>query len=301
MLALPKTTVRSNGLLPASLSLAERINAEHRACLLAANDALDHALRCGDLLIEAKAGVVHGEWAQWLADNFSGSARTARVYTRLAARRDEIEAKRQATAIFTIEQATQLVAEPSENGRPLIATLHGDGQSEWYTPAKYVELAQEAMGGIDLDPATCDFAQKTVKAKRYFTAEDDGLSRKWSGRVFLNPPYKQPLCKQFVGKLCDEIGAGHVVDAILLTNDQTDTHWWHHAVSLAAAVCFLKGRIHFYNEHAGEVAAPTNGQTFCYFGPRPAKFAKVFGQVGLVLPGGALASFEQWIAAGGAA
>lgn len=65
------------------LSLVERINHEHRACALATGAAVRHAVRCGELLAEAKAGVRHGEWLGWLRENFAGSARTAQKYMRL--------------------------------------------------------------------------------------------------------------------------------------------------------------------------------------------------------------------------
>ena len=69
------------------------------------------------------------------------------------------------------------------------ATHNND--DEWYTPPAIIELCRDAMGGIDLDPASHDVANRCVKATRYFTAADDGLSQPWSGRVFLNPPYSK--------------------------------------------------------------------------------------------------------------
>jgi len=53
---------------------------------------------------------------------------------------------------------------------------------EWYTPAGVIEAAREVLGGIDLDPASSETANRTVGAPRYFTEEDDGLARDWHGR-----------------------------------------------------------------------------------------------------------------------
>jgi hypothetical protein len=54
------------------------------------------------------------------------------------------------------------------------------------------------MGGIDLDPCTSSVAQGWIKAKRFYTAEEDGLSKRWKGRVWLNAPYESSLVAQFV-------------------------------------------------------------------------------------------------------
>ena len=34
-----------------------------------------------------------------------------------------------------------------------------------------------------------------------YTKNDDGLSKEWFGRVFLNPPYSRPLVSQFMEKM----------------------------------------------------------------------------------------------------
>lgn len=155
----------------------------------------------------------------------------------------------------------------------------GTGEFERYTPPQFIEAAREALGKIDLDPASNPQAQKDVKAKTYFTARDDGLQQEWKGNVFLNPPYHRDLAPLFIDKLVAEFEAGHVKSAVLLTNNCTDTEWFLTAVRSCASVCFTNKRIRFTTPKSGEVL-PTQGQAFFYFGPDVKRFEDTFCRVG---------------------
>jgi phage N-6-adenine-methyltransferase len=155
------------------------------------------------------------------------------------------------------------------------------GETEWYTPAEYVEAARACLGGIDLDPATAPIAQDTIRAARFFTRDDDGLRHEWHGRVWLNPPYAQPDIARFIEKLLGELEAGRAEQAILLTHNYTDTSWFHAAAERSAAICFTRGRIRFVSA-TGELAAPTQGQAFFYFGSAEWRFLETFGSFGFI-------------------
>lgn len=157
----------------------------------------------------------------------------------------------------------------------------GTGDNQWFTPEEYIEAAREVMGGIDLDPASHPAAQQTVQADSYFTPEDDGLAQPWNGRIWLNPPYAQPLIGQFVDKLLEERVGGRVQQAIMLTHNYTDTSWFHRAEGLAALVCFTRGRIKFYDQD-GDECSPTQGQAFFYYGDEGDVFRQVFSQFGFI-------------------
>jgi phage N-6-adenine-methyltransferase len=157
----------------------------------------------------------------------------------------------------------------------------GTGENEWFTPVEYIEKAREVLGEIDLDPATHEAAQETVRANHYLTKDDDGLTQEWHGSVWLNPPYAQPLISQFVDKLLEEFAVGRVTAAILLTHNYTDTGWFQKAAGHASALCFTRGRVKFY-EPDGAIAAPTQGQAFHYFGDDVDAFYRAFSSVGFV-------------------
>jgi phage N-6-adenine-methyltransferase len=166
--------------------------------------------------------------------------------------------------------------------RPIRGTL-GTGDNEWYTPQEYLSAPRKVLGDFDLDPASNAEAQEYVKAKQFFSKDNDGLKQKWHGRVWLNPPYAQPLISRFVEKLVREFGSGNVSEAIMLTNDCTDTEWFHLAARACRAICFTRGRIKFWKPDRQEAAAPTQGQAFFYFGKQEEKFKEEFGNIGLVL------------------
>lgn len=157
----------------------------------------------------------------------------------------------------------------------------GTGENEWYTPAEHVELARSVLGVIDLDPASSDKAQVVVMAEEYFTEADDGLTQNWSGRVWLNPPYAQPAISHFADKMVAEIETGRVDQAIMLTHNYTDTAWFQKLAKAATAICFTRGRVKFVSP-TGDVAAPTQGQAFFYFGTDAGAFTKTFRHIGFV-------------------
>lgn len=157
----------------------------------------------------------------------------------------------------------------------------GTGENEWYTPGQHIELARQVLGTIELDPASSHVANQTVKAERFFSQETNGLEKEWAGNVWLNPPYAQPAIAQFADKMVAEWQSCRVTAAIVLTHNYTDTAWFQTLARAATAICFTRGRVRFVSP-AGELAAPTQGQAFFYFGPETDIFADVFGQIGFV-------------------
>lgn len=160
---------------------------------------------------------------------------------------------------------------------------HGNlkGEYEWYTPSLFIEAARTVLGAIDLDPSSCEEAQETVRAERYFTEAENGLQQEWSGRVFLNPPFAHPTVKYFAEKLLESFKAGTVTGAIYLSNACTDTGWWQ-ALAAEGPVCFPEGRIKFKGP-LDQGQSPTLGQTFIYLGTDHDKFREVFSPFGVVL------------------
>jgi phage N-6-adenine-methyltransferase len=159
---------------------------------------------------------------------------------------------------------------------------HNSGDNEWYTPREYIEAARQVLGAIDLDPASSDEAQAVVQAARYFTLADDGLRKRWQGRVWMNPPYSRPEIEHFVDKLAAAVAERDVSAAIVLVNNATETEWFATLGANAAAICFPTGRVQYWKPNA-ESATPLQGQAVIYLGDAPQAFARVFRSFGAVL------------------
>lgn len=65
---------------------------------------------------------------------------------------------------------------------------HSSETVECYTPVWLVDRGIYVTGGFDVDPASCEFANRAVRATRIHTAEDNGLWQPWYGRAMVNAP-----------------------------------------------------------------------------------------------------------------
>lgn len=187
------------------------------------------------------------------------------------------------------EVVVQVAKSPEKAKAAFNAAAHFSSESaEHYTPAHIVAAVDLCLGGIDLDPCSNSHTDPAVLAAQVFTAEDDGLSQKWSGTVYMNPPYGGEI-KAWVGKLTHEYEDGDVSAAIALVPARPDTAWF-----LALAnypVCFVTGRLTFI----GNDSPAPFPSALVYLGRNPERFHEVFEKVGVIrmrwAPGMALSMF----------
>ena len=93
-------------------TLGCEIEAVHQAAHRDARSALEHAIRCGQLLLEAKQNVEHGGWLRWLAEHTTITPRQSQRYMRLAEHREELAAKSDTGTHLTLRAALDALAEP---------------------------------------------------------------------------------------------------------------------------------------------------------------------------------------------
>jgi hypothetical protein len=126
---------------------------------------------------------------------------------------------------------------------------------EWLTPPELVKK----LGEFDLDPCSPVNAP-FVHAKNNFNIEDNGLSKDWSGRVYLNPPYGRGM-ELWLEKLKFH-GNG-----IALIFARTETKcFFEHIWNDADALLFVKGRIRFYHVSGIQAGTPGAPSVFIAYG-----------------------------------
>jgi len=145
--------------------------------------------------------------------------------------------------------------------------------SEWYTPPEIIKRVVAVLNEIDLDPCSNNTESPNVSAHQYFTQADDGLSRPWHGRVYMNPPYGREII-EWVKHLCSEYDEGRVQEALCLVPSRTDTEWFRRLKKHPR--CFVWGRLHFSES---ENAAPFPSMVV-YMGNQPDKFKEHFQDMG---------------------
>jgi phage N-6-adenine-methyltransferase len=137
-----------------------------------------------------------------------------------------------------------------------------ESSTRWFSPYEYVEVARNVMGGIDLDPASEEWANENIiKAEEYYDAEIDGLSKEWEGRIWLNPPHgaeAKPPVRAWIQKAIEEYVEGRLKEACILVPAATAQQWF--APLWDFPMCFIKHRVSFISHKTHEIAgnqAPT--------------------------------------------
>ena len=231
-----------------------------------------HAYLCGVALREARPDCLQGEWLPFL-EAVGIPQRTAHHW---------MSAADMTFPDLSFDQAEAELANLA-NLPPLITSGKApragdhDGNDEWYTPAGVVGAARAVMGRIDLDPASTSEANETVKAKTIYTVEDDGLTKPWRGRVFLNPPFSAQLKRAFCDRLRESVASGDVKQAVLVTPIDISPQWGDVIRTGASAVALAVGSTPFYGPR-GERGGPGFGHMVSYYGPHVGRFASVFGK-----------------------
>ena len=112
-------------------------------------------------------------------------------------------------------------------------------RDEFWTPDATFDDLNARYGPFELDVAA---SALNTKCRRFYTEQDNALSKKWKGVVWCNPPYRNIL--KWVIKAHHEVKEGNAKRVVMLLPSHTATTWFHYALE-HGKVEFIKGKLKF--------------------------------------------------------
>jgi len=118
---------------------------------------------------------------------------------------------------------------------------------EWSTPQDVFDSLNIEFG---FTTDVCS-THENAKCENHYTIEEDGLSRKWTGVCWCNPPYARNVMAKWVRKAYDSSLSGATV--VCLIPARTDTKMWHnyiwdksrHEPRKDVQIRYVEGRLKF--------------------------------------------------------
>lgn len=108
----------------------------------------------------------------------------------------------------------------------------------WTTPQSFFDEVN-AVFGFETD--LCALPEN-AKCEKYYTPDDDALTKDWHGVCWMNPPYGRGI-NAWIAKAYASAKQNRATIVCLLPA-RTDTKWWHDYCA-NAEVSFLRGRLKF--------------------------------------------------------
>lgn len=185
------------------------------------------------------------------------------------------------------------------------------GEFEYYTDPKIIEAARQVMGSIELDPASSEKANESVKAQKYFGqmwdgSFIDGITRDWRAEtVWMNHPFgiKQEACTftcakaldnpkhrhhsidwhgnmAWINKYIREYERGHFKQSMNITYAATSEEWFQPLMNFPQ--CYLSPRTNYYTPNGELKKGVTKGSVVTYLGSDVEAFHFYFRQFGKI-------------------
>ena len=110
---------------------------------------------------------------------------------------------------------------------------------EWETPQNFFDTLNREFG-FTLD--VCAFGHN-AKCNKFFCPQDNGLSKKWEGTCWCNPPFDKTMGEWIKKAHCSAQKGATVV--CLFPGNYHDNKWWHNFVMRSSEIRYIRGRLKF--------------------------------------------------------
>lgn len=115
--------------------------------------------------------------------------------------------------------------------------MFSSATDQWSTPIDFFNKVDDVFR---FETDVCADAGN-AKCEKYFDAEADGLTKRWTGVCWMNPPYGRGI-GEWLKKAYESAKGGATV--VCLIPARTDTRWWHD-YCLKGEIMLIKGRLKF--------------------------------------------------------
>jgi len=171
---------------------------------------------------------------------------------------------------------------------------HSSKRNNWRTPHSVVSCVKALLGTIDLDAASDEDANDLLQATAFFSKENSGLDKPWTGRnIFVNPPGGildgKSATKLFWEKAVREYLNSQGEKEILFLAFSMEILQVSQSCEMSAMdfpFCIPRKRLHFWHPEEPNAKAPTHGNAIILLSNDPItilRFKEIFSLLGKVV------------------